>query len=77
RLPGLGAPRGGALAGPGRTLAQSALKFVLAFPEVSVTIPGAKTPAQVEENLAAADARDLTPEEVARCRELHARDFAA
>jgi aryl-alcohol dehydrogenase-like predicted oxidoreductase len=64
-----------ALARDGRTPAQSALKFVLAFPEVSVAIPGAKTPAQVEENLAAADARDLTPEEVARCRELHARDF--
>jgi aryl-alcohol dehydrogenase-like predicted oxidoreductase len=64
-----------ALARDGRTPAQSALKFVLAFPEVSVAIPGAKTPPQVEENLAAADARDLTPEEVARCRELHARDF--
>jgi len=63
------------LAGPGRTLAQSALKFVLAFPEVSVTIPGAKTPAQVEENLLASDAPDLTAEEVANARALFARDF--
>jgi len=31
-------------------MAQSALQFVLAFPEISVTIPGAKTVPQAEEN---------------------------
>ncbi|HKZ63851.1 MAG TPA: aldo/keto reductase, partial [Thermoplasmata archaeon] len=61
---------------PDRTLAQAALKFVLAFPEVSVTIPGAKTPAQVEENAGASDAPDLTPAEIAAVREMHAKDFA-
>ncbi len=64
-----------ALASDGRTLPQAALKFVLAFPEVSVAIPGAKTPAQAEENLTASEAKDLTPDEVRTARELHARDF--
>jgi len=65
-----------ALARPGRTPVQAALKFVLAFPEVSVAIPGAKKTAQVEENLAAAEAADLGPDEVAKARALYARDFA-
>ncbi len=63
------------LARPDRTLAQAALKFVLAFPEVSVAIPGAKTPAQVEENLAASDAPDLTQKEIAAVRDMYANDF--
>src|SRR5205807_1121404 len=45
---------------PHRTMAQAALRFVLAFPEVSVAIPGAKTLAQVAENAGAADAPPLT-----------------
>ncbi len=40
---------------PGLPLAQAALKYVLAQPAVSVAIPGAKTPAQVEDNAAASD----------------------
>lgn len=63
------------LARDDRTLAQAALKFVLAFPEVSVTIPGAKTPAQVEENIGASGAPDLTRDEVARVRELYENRF--
>jgi aryl-alcohol dehydrogenase-like predicted oxidoreductase len=59
----------------GRTRAQAALRFVLAFPEVSVTIPGAKTPEQAEENAGASEALPLTPDEVARARRLYARDF--
>ena len=58
----------------GRTLAQSALRFVLAFPEVSVAIPGAKSPSQVEENLAASGAPPLAEEEVRSLRDLYARD---
>ncbi len=58
----------------GRTPAQSALRFVLAFPEVSVTIPGAKTPEQAEENLGASDALDLTHEELRRVRGLYGPD---
>lgn len=38
---------------PGVTLAQAALRFALAHPAVCTVIPGAKTPAQVEQNLAA------------------------
>lgn len=48
---------------PGRTLAQAALRFVLDEPAVSVAIPGAKTPAQVEENIAAAALPPLTDSE--------------
>ncbi|MFQ5918468.1 MAG: aldo/keto reductase [Thermoplasmata archaeon] len=59
----------------GRTLAQAALKFALAFPAVSVTIPGAKTPAQVEENLGASHAPDLTPDEIEAARELYENRF--
>jgi aryl-alcohol dehydrogenase-like predicted oxidoreductase len=59
----------------GRTLAQAALRFVLAFPEVSVAIPGVKTPAQAQENLGASEAPPLTEDEVARARHLYARDF--
>jgi aryl-alcohol dehydrogenase-like predicted oxidoreductase len=39
----------------GATLAQLALRWILTFPEVTCTIPGAKTPEQARENAAAAD----------------------
>jgi aryl-alcohol dehydrogenase-like predicted oxidoreductase len=51
----------------GRSLAQAALKFALAPAAVSVAIPGAKTPEQVVENVSAAQAPELSPEELARC----------
>jgi len=63
------------LAGSDRTMAQAALRFVLAFPEVSVTIPGAKTVAQAEENAAASDAPPLAKDEIERARHLYAKDF--
>ena len=63
------------LARDGRTLAQAALRFVLAFPEVSVAIPGIKTPAQATEDLGASAAPALTPDEVAEVRALYGRDF--
>lgn len=63
------------LAREGRTRTQAALRFVLAFPEVSTTIPGAKTPSQVEENLRASDAAALSEAEVGEARRLYARDF--
>src|SRR5919199_2472360 len=46
----------------GRTLGQLALRYVLNHPAVSVAIPGAKTPAQVEAN-AAASVRPLLSKE--------------
>jgi myo-inositol catabolism protein IolS len=45
-----------------RTLGQLALRYVLCHPAVSVAIPGAKTPEQVEAN-AAASARPLLSED--------------
>ncbi len=46
------------------TLAQVALKFVLSRGEVSVVIPGAKTPEQVEENIRAHERGALKPEDL-------------
>jgi myo-inositol catabolism protein IolS len=43
------------LANDGRTLGQVALAFAIHHPAVSVAIPGAKTPAQIEANARAAD----------------------
>lgn len=63
------------LAPSGRTRAQAALRFALAFPEVSTAIPGAKTVAQVDENLGASEAEPLTDAEVAEARRLYAGDF--
>jgi myo-inositol catabolism protein IolS len=54
------------LARADRTLAQVALEFVLHHPAVTTSIPGAKRPAQVAENVRASDgAPPLTPEELA------------
>jgi aryl-alcohol dehydrogenase-like predicted oxidoreductase len=41
----------------GRALPEAALAFALSFDELSVIIPGAKTPQQVEQNAAASNAR--------------------
>jgi len=57
---------------PGQTLAQAALRFVLAHPAVHCAVPGARTVEQLEANVPAADG-DLTSEELARVRELHRR----
>jgi myo-inositol catabolism protein IolS len=46
-----------------QTLGQLALRFVLSHPAVSVAIPGAKTPAQVEQNAAASQRPLLSAEE--------------
>lgn len=42
-------------AGPGRTGAQGALRFCLAFPAISSVIPGILTPGEADENAAASD----------------------
>jgi len=61
--------------GTGRTMLQAALQFALADPAISVTIPGAKRPSQVEENVAAAEAPPLTAAETARIEELWEKEF--
>lgn len=58
------------LATPGRTLAQAALRFVLDELAVSVVIPGIKTVAQVEENLAASAIVSFTDDELQAIQEL-------
>jgi len=52
----------------GRTLGQVALRYVLLHPAVSVAIPGAKTPEQVEAN-AAASVRPSSPMRTSRSSE--------
>jgi aryl-alcohol dehydrogenase-like predicted oxidoreductase len=59
-----------------RTLAQAALRFVLDHKDVSTVIPGAKTPGQVEEDLASAESAPLTGEELLRIKFLRDQGFA-
>ena len=49
-----------ALLPEGLTLAQFALRWILMFEAVTCAIPGAKRPSQAEENIAAADAPELS-----------------
>jgi aryl-alcohol dehydrogenase-like predicted oxidoreductase len=58
-----------ALLPEGTTMAHAALQFVLAQPQVSTVIPGAKTAAQALDNFAAADGQ-LSPEVVQSMRDL-------
>ena len=58
-----------------RTLAQSALRFVLNNELVAVVIAGMKTPEQAEENLAASDAPLLTEEELQQILTLQQKGF--
>ena len=59
----------------GRTLAQAAIRFALDNPDVSTTIPGAKTPEQVQENLQASELPPLTGEDLMRIRHLRESSF--
>ncbi len=69
------ASRLGFLKGRDRTLAQAALQFVLAYSEVSTTIPGCKTADQVDENLGASNAPPLSRDEIKKLRDLYSEDF--
>lgn len=51
--------------GRGQTLAQLALRWVLRQPEVTSALIGASSVDQLDENLAALDGPDLTPDEIA------------
>ena len=50
------------LSGSGLTMAQAALKFVLAHPAVSTVIPGIRNIAQAEANCAVSDLTDMPPQ---------------
>ncbi len=55
----------------GMTMTQMALRWILMFPAVTCAIPGAKRPAQVEENAAAADLPPLPPSVMAQIQSLY------
>ena len=56
----------------GATMAEFALRWILMNDAVSAVIPGAKRPAQVEQNVAASDLAPLPAEVMAAARELYA-----
>lgn len=57
----------------GQTMAEFALRWILMFDAVSCAIPGAKRPSQVEDNVRAADLPPLSPETMAKVRDLYER----
>jgi aryl-alcohol dehydrogenase-like predicted oxidoreductase len=62
-----------ALAPPGASLAQLALRWILMFDAVSCAIPGGKRPDQVEDNVRAAGLPPLTEAHMAKVREVYDR----
>ena len=60
-----------ALVPPGMTMAQFALRWILMFDAVTCAIPGAKRPAQVEENVRASDLPPLSDETMRAVRGLY------
>ena len=61
------------VADTGLTMAQVALKFVLAHPAVSLVIPGMRSIAQAEANCGVSDLPDLSPEVLLRLQRHHWR----
>ena len=57
----------------GLTVAQFALRWILMFDAVTCAIPGAKTTTQAQDNAAASNLAPLTPEAMARVREVYDR----
>jgi len=55
----------------GATLAQLALRWILMFDAVSCVIPGAKRPAQVKDNLGAAELPELSEKDMAYVRQVY------
>jgi aryl-alcohol dehydrogenase-like predicted oxidoreductase len=61
--------------GSGRTMAQAALRFILAQPQMTVVIPTITNESELREYAGAADVPELTADELARVDELYARNF--
>ena len=57
----------------GQTMSQFALRWILMSPAVTCAIPGGKRPAQVEENMAAADLPALSDETMEKVAEIYRR----
>jgi aryl-alcohol dehydrogenase-like predicted oxidoreductase len=55
------------------SMTQMALRWILMSPAVTCAIPGGKRPAQVEENVRAADQPPLSDEAMSRIREIYER----
>ena len=62
-----------ALVPAGMSMAQFALRWILNHPAVSTTIPGAKRPEQVQDNVAAGNLPALSEETMAKVAELYTR----
>ena len=62
-----------ALVPAGMTMTQMALRWILMSPAVTCAIPGAKRPAQVEENVRAADQPPLSDEALNQIRAIYDR----
>lgn len=62
-----------ALVPSGMTMTQMALRWILMSPAVTCAIPGAKRPAQVEENISAADQPPLSDETLSQIRAVYER----
>jgi aryl-alcohol dehydrogenase-like predicted oxidoreductase len=60
---------------PGATMAQLALRWILMFDAVTCAIPGAKRPAQVEDNVRASDLPPLSEVQMAKVREVYDREI--
>ena len=56
---------------PGASMAQFALRWILMFPEVTSTIPGAKNPEQAQDNVSAAALPPLSDETMRRIQEVY------
>ena len=65
-----------ALVPAGMSLTQFALRWILMFDAVTCAIPGAKRPAQVEENAAASDLRPLNEAQILKVREIYGKYIA-
>lgn len=62
-----------ALVPEGATMAQLALRWILMFDAVTTVIPGAKRPAQAEDNARASDLAPLTPAQMAAVEAVYDR----
>jgi len=61
--------------GTGRTMAQAAIRWILAEPCFACVLPNIYNEEQLLEFVAASDVPDLTPAEVRQVNELYARNF--
>ena len=61
--------------GSGRTMAQAALRFILSQPQIATVIPTITNEDELREYAGAADAPELTDDELARVGELYERNF--